>query len=179
MTVDGEQLPIIWISSSVHAWPGSDDGALPMLIPAHALGDRKPSRDLLVSPQHKVLISNASAQLQAGAADVLVPAKGLSALPRIRQMKGKKRITYYHVLLERHAVVLSEGLASESFFPGPTAMRMLQPDQRSEIHQLIPGLKEDGAQAYGPTARPCLTYLETKALAKSMRSEMLAQAGDA
>lgn len=175
MTVDFGPQPIVWISSSVHVWPGSDEQALPVLISSNALGDRQPLRDLVVSPLHKILLSNPIAELHSGSPDVLVPAKGLTSLPGIRQMKGKRRITYYHILLERHAILLSEELRSESFYPGATAMQMLRPDQRLEIFSLVPALKEKGGRAYGPTARPCLTNSETRALALSLKSQMAAR----
>ena len=171
-TVDFGPLPIVWISSSVHVWPGSGEQALPVLISAGALGERQPLRDIVVSPQHRVLLSSPTAELQTGSPDVLVPASGLTSLPGIRQMKGKRRIAYYHILLERHAILKAEGLASESFYPGPTAMQMLRPDQRQDIERHFPTLQDQGVSAYGPTVRLCLTFTETRALAAGMKSQM-------
>lgn len=168
-TAGGAALPIVWISSSTHVWPGATEEALPILISQGALGAGRPARDLIVSPQHKVLISGAAAERHAGVSEVLVPAKGLTRLSGIRRMKGKRRVTYYHVLLQRHAILLSERLASESFYPGPMALRMLRIDQRLDIHRKLPGLRDNG---YGPTARQCLTRRQTQALARAISAKL-------
>lgn len=171
LTQNGDALEIVWISNSKHRWPGECEDALPILISKGALGRDKPSRDLVVSPLHKVLIAGSDAELFCGQSEVLVPAKGLTALRGIRRMNGKRQITYYHVLLERHAVLLSEGLGSESFYPGPSAMRMLSISQRLAIHRALPGLRDKG---YGPAARNCLTPRETEDLAREIKTRLAA-----
>lgn len=168
LTADGDALPIVWISSSAHRWPGSGDQTLPVLISAGALGEGRPRRDLVVSPLHKVLVRNLALNAPS---DVLVPAKGLTSLRGIRVMKGKKNMTYYHVMLETHALLVSEQLPSESFYPGPEALKMLRPKQRSKVYELRPDLRD--GKPFGPTARPCLTHSETLELAERMKSENL------
>jgi len=165
-TITGEAHPILWISNSSHRWPGDLADALPILISKDALGPNLPSRDLVVSPLHNVLITGAEVELQCGATEVLVPAKALTALPGIRRMNGKRNVTYFHVLLDSHEVLVSEGLGSESFYPGPTAMRMLKIDQRLEIHRILPALRSHG---YGPKARHCLTATDTTALVSQLK----------
>ena len=162
-TVDDGPQPIIWIGRTRHAWPGAADSALPVLVSQGALAGGKPERDLVVSPQHKILVKR-----DHGDQGVLVPVKGLTALPGIRVMRGKKRIEYFHVMLERHSVLLSEGLPSESFYPWPTAVEMLAPAHRLSLMAAI----GNGAERYGPTARPCLTVHETRSLANLMRSAL-------
>ena len=165
VTLDNGPQPIMWISKSDLSWPGSDEEALPILISAGAFGGGAPSRDLVVSPQHKILV----AESDDGACDVrtklLAPAKGLTSLPGIRIMWGKRNVTYHHVLLARHEILFAEGLACESFYPGPAAMRMLRPDQRAEVLCLFPGVTNDCVSGYGPPVRRCLTVREAKAAA--------------
>jgi len=161
-TLDHGSKPILWISKSRHEWPGSSEKELPVLISSGALGAGRPYRDLIVSPQHKILLSNATAQTCVIDEQVLAPAKGLTSLPGIRSMKGKRRVVYYHILLENHEILLSEGIASESFFPGSTALDMLQPEQQRGILALFPDLHEHHAKGYGPQARKCLTVAEVK-----------------
>ena len=53
-------------------------------------------------------------------------------------------------------------LASESFYPGPNALKMMAPAVRAELFEIIPGLDTPQAlidhkiveRAYGLTARP-------------------------
>ena len=106
---------------------------------------------------------------------MLVPAKGLTTLPGIRRMKGKRRVTYYHIMLERHALLVSEGLATESFYPGAAGMRMLRPHQKLQVFRHFPAVKTSGTRGYGHTVRPCLTYSETRALASVMKSQLAPQ----
>lgn len=171
-TVDAGPKPIVWISSSRHAWPGGSEQELPILIARGALPGGLPARDLIVSPQHKVLLTGplASELLQQ---NVLAPAKGLTRLPGIRQMKGKRSVTYFHVMLERHAILLSEGLPTESFYPGPAALAMLQPAQRTALLSSLSAPPD----RYGPRARPCLSVRETMALAEIFKHRATAPAG--
>ncbi|NNE89797.1 MAG: hypothetical protein HKN27_17145 [Silicimonas sp.] len=165
VTADDGPLPIVWISSSSHCWPGSSKKSLPILISAGALGDGKPCRDLVVSPLHKVTVP-----IFKESGDVLVPAKGLTALRGVRVMRGKRSITYFHVMLSKHAVIQSERLPTESFYPGGTAMEMLRREQKDELLKAFPELSE-GASAYGPIARPSLTASETTELVDALSAD--------
>lgn len=163
-TVDAGHLPIVWISSSRRVWPGSPEKELPILIARDALAPGRPVRDLVVSPQHKVLLSAGTAP-RAPLSGSLAPAKGLTGLPGVRQMKGKREVTYYHVLLDRHAILISEGLPTESFYPGPTAMSMLRPEQKLAVLAAL----GRPAERYGPQARPCLTVREARTVASALK----------
>ena len=160
----GESLPILWCGHSELHWPGSPDNLLPYLIEKGALQNGLPNRDLVVSPQHKLLMAGPEVEGLFGVPEVLAPAKGLAGLRGVRLMRGKKAVTYHHILLERHAIILSEGVPSESFYPGTTASQMLGKDHMREIEDLFPGVGEDPANFYGPQARMCLTCRQTEAL---------------
>lgn len=164
LTLDSGPQPILWISQSEHVWPGRSENELPVLISRGALGLDAPRRNLVVSQQHKVLLSDANARPHSSEVQVLAPAKGMTSLSGIRIMKGKIRVVYYHILLESHEILVSEGLETESFYPGPTALKMLRPFQQEEIYSLFPGLIDDPAGGYGPLARRCLTCAQTKTL---------------
>ena len=166
MTLDHGPQPIFWISQSEHVWPGSSEKELPILISSGALGPNTPRTDLVVSPQHKILVSDANTANASNNDEVLVPANGLTSRPGVRVMKGKSQVTYYHILLERHEILLAHGLTTESFFPGPTALKMLRATQREVIFSLFPSLKECRADGYGPQARSCLTRRKTEELIK-------------
>lgn len=70
---------------------------------ARAFGPGRPARDLWLSPDHAVLIG-----------DVLIPVKYLINASSIAQVRVRA-ITYYHVELTQHAVLLAEGLPAESY----------------------------------------------------------------
>jgi hypothetical protein len=98
---------------------------LPVRICKDAFGAGLPSRDLVVSPDHCLLID-----------DKLVPAKLLVNDMSIVLATDMHAVTYYHVELDRHAALLAEGLPAESyldtgnraFFSNATMALLLHPD---------------------------------------------------
>ena len=92
----------------------------PIRISAGALGDGRPWTDLVVSPQHRVHISDWRAQLYFGEAEILVPAKALIDHQTILPA-DISQVTYWHILFDRHELVWSNGILSESLHPGEMA----------------------------------------------------------
>lgn len=175
-TLDHGPQPIVWVSASERFWPGASPNDLPVLLKAGCLGQGRPARDLAVSPQHKILVTPGMFGAECGGADTLAPAKGLTGLPGVRLMQGKRQVTYHHLMFARHEIVVSNGLASESFYPGPTAMKMLSAGQRAEVLAIWPDLGDDPTAAYGPTARRSLTVSETRTLVATAQRTALAEA---
>lgn len=145
-TVDAGLQPTMWLSKSSLVFGGDNEKQMPVLIAALALGADAPAHDLIVSPQHKVLL------IDADGAEVLAPAIGLVSRSGIRRMLGRKQVEYFHMLLPKHSIIYSEGLATESFYPGAMALKMLSTAQRHEIETVLPLLKAD-PDSYGPKAR--------------------------
>ena len=83
----------------------------PIHITAGALGN---ARDLLVSPAHRMLISDWRGQMLFGADEVLVSAANLVRGDLIYRVP-QPRITYYHILMDSHEIIFAEGAATESF----------------------------------------------------------------
>lgn len=86
-----------------------DDPAKPILIPMGALGAGQPDRDLILSPQHRVL-----QVLTETGEEVLVPAVKLIGQKGIRRMRGKQRAEYLNIVMERHSIVQAAGCWVES-----------------------------------------------------------------
>lgn len=86
----------------------------PIRVLAGAFGPGKPDRDLLLSPQHRVLITGWEAELLFGAAELLVPIVKLVNDRTIRIAADVAGISYYHLLLDRHEILRANGLESES-----------------------------------------------------------------
>jgi len=164
VTLDRGPRTIRWIGHTVHRFPPGPDKQKPIEIKAGSLGAGLPRRCLTVSPQHRLLFAHRHVKDLFGVPEVLALAKGLTGLPHVRAMNGKRRATYISMLCDRHEVILAEGAWSESFYPGPTALGMIDPRARRRIEALFPALRQDPQNGYGPTARRVLTRRETELL---------------
>ncbi|MEX0351289.1 MAG: Hint domain-containing protein [Paracoccaceae bacterium] len=119
--------------------------------------------NLLVSPQHRLLWSGARAQMLFGEGEVLVAATHLLDHPAVRQVEIAE-VTYLHLMLDRHEVIQANGAATESFYPGDTALGALSDACRHEMFELFPELRSH-AGGFGDTARACLKAHEARLLA--------------
>jgi hypothetical protein len=132
LTVLGEILPIVWVGHRVvdcdaHPEP---ERVWPIRIQAHAFAQGAPHRDLFLSPDHAIL-----------AQSVPIPAKQLVNGTTIRQV-ARATVTYHHIELTRHAVILSEGLPTESFL-----------DTGADAAMLLGGDGQSLQPAFGPEAQ--------------------------
>lgn len=119
----------------------------PILIKSGALGN---DRDLLVSPQHRMLLSGWQAQLHVGEDDVLVAAKHLANGTTIVPAQ-RRSVDYIHLLFDRHEIIFAEGIATESFHPGSFVMEA-DVETREEILAVFPELSGKDSEIW-PTAR--------------------------
>ncbi len=101
--------PVTWVGSSLMrvSEQADPDAALPVRIVRHAFAMNVPHRDLLVTPEHCILT-------EAG----LVPARMLVNGASVLIDRSLSEYEYYHVELERHGILLSEGLSTESYLDG-------------------------------------------------------------
>lgn len=122
----------------------------PILIKRGALGDNLPERDMLVSPNHRLLVSNEKTSLYFEEREVLASAKHLTGSGGVSEAQVPAT-TYIHFMFDQHEVVLSNGCWTESFQPGDFTLQGIGNAQRAEILELFPDLKTkqglDGYQA--------------------------------
>jgi hypothetical protein len=103
--LDGSMAPMVWlgkrtIRSATHLNP---DEVTPIRVRVGAFGREMPSRDLLLSPEHAVYVDG-----------VLVPVRMLVDDEKILRERIDF-LRYFHVLLERHAVIFAEDMPVESY----------------------------------------------------------------
>ncbi len=108
-TKDDGYLPIRWV--------GSQDVIAcntfrPVIVPAGGLFADKP---LVVSQQHRLLVTHPTAELLFGATEVLIPAISLVDAGLARLSK-EKTARFHHILLDKHSVIIADGAKSESMF---------------------------------------------------------------
>ena len=159
---DGPQ-PLRWIGSREVEAKGD---YAPIHIAAGALGAH---RDLFLSPLHRVLIRDSLAELLFGEGEVLVAARDLINDNSIRAVSGGM-VSYVHILFDRHQVVFSEGLETESFLPGPQITNSFEANIVDEICSIFPEIDPQTGAGYSPAARRTLKRFEAQMLIASQRA---------
>ncbi|MBU2944459.1 Hint domain-containing protein [Shimia thalassica] len=162
LTKDDGLQPIRWIGAS--ETDGTGDFA-PVRLSKEALDGAQ--RDLLVSPQHRFLMDNWMNELLFGDREVFASATHLEDGNLVRREPCEK-VTYVHMMLDRHQVVFAEGVATESFYAGDVGVAAMSATAREAMFRAFPHLRED-LSAYGATARPCLRRHEVELLRASNR----------
>ncbi|MBY6142265.1 Hint domain-containing protein [Leisingera daeponensis] len=97
---------------------------------------------MLVSPQHRLLLGRHTLGGGRQFDESFLPAKLLAEIdPNCTQLSGADGpVTYVHLMTEQHEVIFAEGAATETFWPGPEAVRGLTADGRRELFDLFPEL---------------------------------------
>jgi Hint domain len=140
-TSDGSAREILWTSSTrlsradLHRQPDQR----PIRIAANAIAEGLPKTDLSVSPQHRILFEGAACELLFGEPAVLVAAKHLvGTLAEVAEPTGD--VEYFHVLLADHDMLISNGLATESFQPARRTLDVMGPAGRLMLEAVIAAL---------------------------------------
>ena len=101
----------------------------PVRIAPHAFGENRPSRPLFLSPDHAIFVE-----------DVLIPVKFLVNGVTITR-HAVTEVTYYHIELDLHDIILAENLQVESYletggrsaFENASVPAMLHPDFHADV----------------------------------------------
>jgi hypothetical protein len=74
----------------------------------------------------------------------------------IRIDRSKPETTYFYLLLNSHEILLSNGMATESFLPGPETLPVYDANTQGELLRLFPCLASSAETGFGQTARRTL-----------------------
>jgi len=161
---DGAQ-QVLW--TGARRMSGARLYALPHLRPvrirAGAMGEARPEGDLIVSPQHRMLVRGAQARALFNHDEVLVAAADLIDDRTVVTETALREVTYVHLMTGRHQIVWANGLETESFHPANACLDMIAPDQRAALLSAVPGLDADPGR-YGGFARRNLSSAEAAIL---------------
>lgn len=169
LTRDNGPQEVLWMGH--RRMSGARLYAMPHLRPirfkANAMGLYRPDEDLLVSPQHRMLVKGGAAQALFNTAEILVAAEDLVNDHSITVDHQLREVTYVHLLLEEHNVVFANGLETESFHPSNTALDTIEPAQRLGLLAILPAIESD-PHAYGGYARRNVSTSEAAILRYEM-----------
>jgi hypothetical protein len=106
MTTDGVAKPVSWLGKQTVSTVFADPvRSFPIRVKAGALGENVPARDLLLSPDHALLVDG-----------VLIHAGALvNETSVVRETQVPQVFVYYHVELDDHSLILAEGAPAETF----------------------------------------------------------------
>ncbi len=169
-TLDHGQQPLRWIGRRhIDALELAENVNLrPIRIRMNVVSAEEGFGDLVVSPQHRILIASKVAQRMFGNTEVLVPAKQLLAIEGVEIADDLDDVTYFHILFDQHELVCANGVPSESLHLGPVAQRSLTPAGLEEIHALFP---EVASPIFMPTlCRPTIPNKRARQLAQRLAS---------
>ena len=139
VTLDRGAQPVRWVGAQSVQGTGPN---APVEIALGALGNTAPLR---LSQQHLVLWRSAMAELLFAAEEVLVPIRALIDGRNVR-LRPCRQVTYVHLMLDRHELLLAEGAPCESLLTVPP---------------WVPGVEVPPISPQR-TARPVLTYREAR-----------------
>ena len=167
ITRDNGIQEIRWVGQKALGWRDLhvNPHLKPVLLRQGSLGNGLPDRDMLVSPNHRLLVANDRTALYFDEHEVLVAAKHLVTSAGIAAVDSVGT-TYIHFMFDRHEVVLSNGAWTESFQPGDYTLKGMGNAQRSEIFELFPDLKTEAGLEDYQAARRTLKRHEAMLLVK-------------
>lgn len=164
-TKDNGAQPIEWIGTRYMS--GARLFAMPRLRPvrirAGALGVRRPDQELLVSPEHRMLVGGPVAQELYNTSEVLVAAKDLIDGRHVVTDVHAQAVTYIHLLLPSHNILWANGIETESFHPASTSLTSVSEADKGLLLRLHPDLAFD-PHTYGGYVRRNLSAPEAAIL---------------
>lgn len=156
ITANGERRPVRWIGwRTLDLGPEAARAARPVLILPNAFGPGRPNRVVRLSPSHCI-------HMASRAGSVLIPVTHLVNGATILRDTGAQAATYFHIELDRHDIVLADGLACESYFDdGNRAVMYQELGRRCPARRMYAPVVSSGARL--AEARRCLHEIALEA----------------
>ena len=157
-TLDNGYQPLRWVKSTTVS---AKSKSAPVQFKKGAIGN---TRDLLLSPAHRIMLQDWQSELLFDNNEMLVSAKSLVNDGTITVQK-RDSVEYFHILFGTHEIVFSNGAPTESFHPGEVGRNKLNLKTRNEVLGLFPELLMDVSN-YGPPVRASLNQHEAAIISK-------------
>ena len=141
--------------------------AMPRLRPVRirpgAFGIGEPDSEIVVSPEHRMVVKGVVARALFNTPEVLVAARDLLNGDSVVLDTAARDVTYHHLMLPRHEVLFANGVETESFHPANTALSSLAEGDRARLLREMPSAAEN-PHLYGSYARRNLSKSEAAIL---------------
>lgn len=157
-TLDNQSQRIAWIGRKnlspqyLHLHPNLS----PICISSGSLADKTPTRDLIVSPQHCLLLGSKIIQRVTGEDEVLVPAVKLLGLPGVSRVHSRLGVQYFHFACQSHELIWANGTPAETLFLGPQVRSTLSQISAPEFEKIFGVRHQHHMPMMKQPARPIL-----------------------
>lgn len=164
-TKDNGAQPIEWIGRECYS--GARLFVRPDLRPVRlrsgSMGIGRPDHDLVVSPDHRLLVQGSMARSLFNTTEVLVAARDLVDGRGVVRDLNTPSVDYIHVLMPRHEIIFANGLETESFHPADADLSEVNRTARRDLFELFPCVGRNPF-GYGGHARRVLQTPEAAIL---------------
>jgi len=143
--------PVLWIGSVTIRPDPSGEGTPLTRVMADAFGLGRPMADLVAGPGARLLTRPRQLRARIGGGGVLSPVHAMADGVHAIRMLSRQPVTFYHLVLRRHAVIVVNGLETESFHPGAGFERGLDEGTLRQVMSAFPHLRAPGD--FGPLAQ--------------------------
>ncbi len=142
-TFDNGAQPVRWIKSRKisKADLAANPKLTPIKIQAGSLGQNMPMQDLVVSPQHRIMVSSRLSKRMFGEREALVAAKQLLPIAGV-DYADVDEVTYVHFMCDQHEIVFAEGMPSETLYAGKETLKTIPRESVEELFAIFPELHE-------------------------------------
>jgi len=135
----------------------------PIRLRSHFFDLGQPDPDLILSPDHRIVVKGRAAQDLFNTSEVLVAARDLINDHSVTIDHSHRTAEYIHLMLGSHQIVWANGVECESFHPANAALDQIETGQRFALMEQFPTIA-DNPYDYGDFARRNLTQAEAAIL---------------
>ena len=143
VTKDHGLQPLRWVGSWVSGIGAQlrHPKSRPVQFSRGSLAPGIPARNLVLSPQHRVLLASKITNRMFGCYEVLAAARALAQAQFDTIHTIVRPVRYFHLLLDRHEILFAEGAAVESLFLGPETEKVMDTSVLDDLREnTAPGI---------------------------------------
>ena len=131
-------------------------------VSADALGLQRPSRDIMLGPDARLLNRDPAVLASVEAQAAFVPLTAYTDGVSVFEIQAVMPVRVYHLRTERHAALMADGLAVESFHPRADLSHSLPEEILQVFLSLFPG--KETLSSFGRSAYPRISEEAFQAL---------------
>lgn len=135
---------LVWTRTVTETEIAADPALAPIRLKPRSIGPMMPQRDLLVAPDHKVLVPGYRLADLPDTDSYLIPARDVAeASDEAFYDRALGDVTYYNIVFDAHQVFCANGLPVESYLPTEQAIGALDPEVRADVEATLKRKAED------------------------------------